>query len=162
VTRIDQLLGRAMSMADCVVRPPVDAAPRLHDGLSLPADLQEFYKKCGSVVLYVHSPYSVEILPLNEIRPINEVILGEEFPDDRSYRWVTLAGLPNADFVSIDLDADRLGCCYDSSQEVHGVIGSCAIVARSFADFFEAALNAEGGYWYWLEEGFASLGDAYD
>nr|WP_146231097.1 SMI1/KNR4 family protein [Micromonospora sp. 4G51] len=104
----------------------------------------------------------MEILSPDRVVPANIAILGEEFPDDRSSKWVTLAALPNGDFISIDLDPDRLGHCYDSSHEVHGIVGSCAIVAMSFSRFFESVLNAEGGYWFWLEDGFSYLGDAYD
>jgi hypothetical protein len=52
--------------------------------------------------------------------------------------------------------------CYDSFHEVHGMPGSCAVVALSFTDLLERLLAARGGHWYWLEPGFASLGDAYD
>jgi len=104
----------------------------------------------------------VEILSPSRVSSANIAILGEDFPDDRSSEWVTVAALPNGDFISIDLDPDRLGRCYDSSHEVHGIVGSCAIVAVSFSQFFESILNGGGGYWFWLEDDFAYLGDAYD
>jgi antitoxin YokJ len=162
VVSISELLGRVSQTADCSISAPTPVPVVPPRGLALPDDLAEFYQLCGGLSLFASSAYAVEILPPDMVVPANIAILGEEFPDDRSSQWVTVAALPNGDFISLDLDRDRLGRCYDSSHEVHGVVGSCAIVANSFSQLLESFLNANGGYWFWLEEDFSYLGDAYD
>lgn len=102
------------------------------------------------------------MLAPDQVVAANPVIVGTEFPGDRSSRWVTVAALPNGDYITMDLDPDRIGYCYDSSHEVHGVVGSCAVIATSFTGLLWSLLTAGGGYWYWLEDDFAGLGDAYD
>jgi antitoxin YokJ len=64
--------------------------------------------------------------------------------------------------LSIDTDPTRNGRCYDSFHDVHGIVGSDPVIARSFAELFERLLDSGGGHWYWLEPDFVSLGDAYD
>jgi hypothetical protein len=161
VVSISQLLERISRTGGCSISAPEPAVVRPR-GLAWPDDLAEFYGKCGGLSLFASSDYAVRILPPDLVVSANLTILGEEFPDDRSSEWVTIAALPNGDFISLDLDRDRLGHCYDSSHEVHGLIGSCAIVAGSFSQLLESLLDADGGHWFWLEKGFSSLGDAYD
>lgn len=55
--------------------------------------------------------------------------------------------------VTIDCSADRLGRCYDSFWDSHGVAGSCSIVALSFTDLLQRLLDNNGDYWYWLGDG---------
>lgn len=56
----------------------------------------------------------------------------------------------------------RLGRCYDSNWEIHGVAGSCPIIANSFTELLERLVMNNGKHWYWLQDDFTSLGDAYD
>jgi hypothetical protein len=147
---------------DCTIRPPVGQPASLPERLNLPQDAREFYQECGGATLFASSAYSVDVLPPDQVVPANPVIVGEEFPEDRSARWVTVAALPNGDYITMDLDPERLGHCYDSSHEVHGVVGSCAVIATSFSGLLRSLLEAGGGYWYWLEDDFVDLGDAYD
>jgi antitoxin YokJ len=91
----------------------------------------------------------------------NPVIIGERV-DDISDSWYIVGRGGAGEFMSIDLHPDRVGTCYDSFREVHGVPGSCAVIALSFTDLLERLLAAHGGHWYWLEPDFAPLGDAYD
>lgn len=159
---VSLLLDRISRTTDCSIRPSTATSVTLRPGLSLPADLEEFYEKCGGATLFASSVYAVEIVPPEMVTPANIAIIGEEYPDDRSSGWVLVASLSNSDFISIDLDRDRLGHCYDSSHEVHGVVGSCSIVALSFSELLESILDARGGYWFWLDDDFSQLGDAYD
>lgn len=63
-------------------------------------------------------------------------------------------------YVTIDLDAERLGRVYDSFLEAHANPGESPIIARSFTEF-NRQLETGGACWYWTAPGFESPGDAY-
>ena len=65
----------------------------------------------------------------------------------------------NGDYLGIDLDPERLGRCYDSHHEIHGLAGECPVIALSFSEFV-GLLEAQAAYW--TLESFHSYGDAYD
>jgi len=159
--QIDRLLDAARHADGCVVRPPA-GLPAIGVGHVLPDDLRAFYGACGGVDLYLGALYPISLLPAAELVPANPVLVGEQYEDDRSASWYLVARSDQGEHVSIDLHPDRLGRCYDSFPEVHAVAGSSAVVAASFTDLFAQLLAARGGRWYWLEDDFRSLGDAYD
>ena len=52
---------------------------------------------------------------------------------------------------------------YDSFWDRHGVVGECAVVARSFTELLSNLFYNQGDdYPYWLEADFEYIGDAYD
>jgi hypothetical protein len=160
-SEIDRLLDVARQADGCVVHPPA-GLPTVGVGHLLPDDVRAFYSSCGGVDLYPGAMYPISLLPPQQVEPANPVIVGEQVDDDISASWYLIAVSDQDEYVTIDLHPDRLGRCYDSFYEVHGVAGSCPIVAMRFTDLFARLLAAEGGRWYWLEDGFRSLGDAYD
>ncbi|HEV2360145.1 MAG TPA: SMI1/KNR4 family protein [Acidimicrobiales bacterium] len=131
-------------------------------GHSLPVDLAEFYERCGGADLFAGELFPVHISSPDEFVLVNPLIIGGLAGDDITDDWYVVASGGDGERISIDLHPDRLGTCYDSFLEVHGVRGSCAIVARSFSELLEHLLDGRGGHWYWLEPGFEPLGDAYD
>ena len=57
----------------------------------------------------------------------------------------------------------RIGRCYDSFWDRHGVVGECSVIARSFTELLWNFIYAQGDdIPYWLEENFNYIGDAYD
>jgi hypothetical protein len=132
------------------------------EGLIIPPDLGIFFELCGGVDLYVGRDYAISVVGPQDLMSSNLAVIGEDFPDDNSAAWFTIAVTPDRDYLSIDLSLDRNGRCYDSFHEVHGVVGSCSVVACSFTELLENLLNSGGGHWYWLAPDFVSLGDAYD
>lgn len=46
----------------------------------------------------------------------------------------------------------RLGRCYDSFFDRHGIVGESQIIANSFTDLLINFINNQGQYWYWLKE----------
>jgi hypothetical protein len=154
------LLDRIAATAGCQVLPE-DGSPTIEPGHRLPDDLNAFYKLCGGVEFFAEAPFSVRTSSPSELVLANPVIIGEQV-DDISDSWYIIGRGGGGEFMSIDLDPDRVGTCYDSFREVHGVPGSSAVIALSFTDLLERLLAARGGHWYWLEPDFVSLGDAYD
>ena len=82
--------------------------------------------------------------------------MGEDGLGDISFDWF------GEQYVTIDLAPERLGRCYDSFWDRHGVPGECQIVATNFGSFLEQLIEGRGTYWYWLGKAFNQLGDAYD
>ena len=157
-----ELLGRIAGLDGCDLLPRA-GQPSLGPGLALPEDLRAFYDLCGGAVLFHDALYSVVIRGPESLVPANPVIIGEPCPEDLTGTWHLVAdGSDGSQFMSIDLHPDRLGRCYDSFHEIHGVAGSCPVIAASFTDFLERLVVSAGGRWFWLEPGFEPLGDAYD
>jgi hypothetical protein len=92
----------------------------------------------------------------------NPVIVGELCPEDITAEWYIVAHAGSQETLTIDLNSSRLGRCYDSFWDRHGVPGSCKIIALSFTDLLRRLIENSGRYWYWLRDDFKSLGDAYD
>jgi hypothetical protein len=158
---IGWLIERLRATPGCDVLPSA-GVPILPVGLVLPDDLVEFYGECGGARLFAESAYPVAIAPPDQFISSNLAILGQLNLDDRSDQWFTVGITPDGEYLSIDLDPARLGRCYDSFHEAHGLIGDCAIIATSFSDLLSRLLSNQGRYWYWLDSDFRSLGDAYD
>jgi antitoxin YokJ len=154
------LLDRIAGTSGCRVFP-VDGFPAIESNHRLPDDLDAFYRMCGGVEFFVEAPFPVRISSPSELVLANPVIIGQ-LADDISDSWYIIGRGGGDELISIDLDPDRAGKCYDSFQEIHGVPGSSSVVALSFTDLLERLLAARGGHWYWLEPDFVSLGDAYD
>lgn len=129
--------------------------------LSYPDDVLEFYSQCGGVRLFRSGVDNVsfEILHPNKIKQSNILIVGEECSEDISSTWYVICQTDNGDYISIDLCKKRLGRCYDSHYEVHGVIGSCPIIARDFTELLDGLYKTGGVDIFWRGRNY---GDAYD
>ena len=157
-----ELLERIADLADCDLLPPA-GQPSLRAALARPDDLRLFYDLCGGAVLFRDALYSVAIRAPEELVPANPVIVGEPCPEDITDTWHLVAdGRDGSQFISLDLHPDRLGRCYDSFHETHGLVGDSPVIATSFTQLLERLVSSSGRRWFWLEPGFESHGDAYD
>lgn len=163
---MQSLINEIKKSKDCVVLQPL-GLPRVNPPHILPKDLREFYTECGGIQFFRNSDYTVEIVTLDKFLLSNPVILSEEWEidipkDDKSNDWYIVAQAGPEQRISIDLNVARLGKCYDSFWDIHASPGECPVVALSFNELVERIFKCKGGYWFWLEESFKSLGDAYD
>jgi len=166
---LENLLHRIQVTPDWRIDVPV-GQPGIGEHHRLPDDLRNFYQLCGGLSLAENTAYSVTIVPPTKCLLVNPVILGEDVAelvqrtegDDISWSWYIIADLGNRDYLTIDLSQERLGRCYDSFHETHGLIGNTPIIALSFTELVLSLFENRGQYWYWLQPDFASLGDAYD
>lgn len=157
---INELINAIKAHSKCEILSPV-GQPLLPNGLILPPDLEQFYNATGGVRLFKGMDYAIDIVSPSELIRSNSVIIEDECFDDISHNWFII-GKADEQYISIDLATERLGRCYDSFWDRHGVVGDCAVVALSFTDLLERLWNEKGRYWYWLSSSFSSLGDAYD
>jgi antitoxin YokJ len=128
----------------------------------LPGDLREFYELCGGATLFRSASYTCVFVPPEQVVPANPVIVGEKGEGDLSEGWYIIASDGQGEYLTIDCHPARLGRCYDSFSDRHGVRGSCPIIATSFGTLLQRLLDGRGSHWYWLRPEFQSLGDAYD
>ncbi|WP_105264082.1 MULTISPECIES: SMI1/KNR4 family protein [unclassified Escherichia] len=159
---IDELLDLIKSDNRCEVIPPDGNLPLLpYDYLKYPDDVIRFYKICNGIKLFCSEEQEISftILKNNEILQANKFIVGEPCEDDISSSWYLICRTDNNDYLSIDFSTERNGRCYDSNYEIHGVVGSCPIIAMSFTELLNKLYSSGGQYIYWKDENY---GDAYD
>ncbi|MBP1995842.1 SMI1/KNR4 family protein [Paenibacillus eucommiae] len=157
---IEALLKQIKRLPNCRVSPPI-GLPRVAEH-KLPPDVRRFYELCGGVLLFGSKDYVCQIVPPENFISSNPVIIGEPVDEDISSHWYIVAHDGNGDYISIDLHQERLGKCYDSFWDRHGVAGDCPVIAKSFTELLERSIQNNGERWYWLKEDFESIGDAYD
>ncbi len=164
---IEDLLALIRATPGCKVDEPM-GLPIIEAKHSLPEDLRNFYLLCGGVTLAKGSPYAVSIVPPDRCVLANPVILGDladlaksEEEEDISWLWYIIANCGNGDYLTIDLSQERLGRCYDSFHETHGLQGNTPIIAFSFTELLTSLFQGRGQYWYWLQPDFVPFGDAY-
>ncbi len=165
VALLDHLLEQLDERRDCRLLSPA-GHPRLGPGHVLPDDLREFYDRCGGATVRVGHPYGLDLRAPDQLVLSNSLVAGQEAvpAGDISESWYVVAsGVGSGiDLISIDLHPDRLGRCYDSFWDVHASPGNCDVVATSFTDLLRRALLSEADSWWWTEDPFEGLGDAYD
>ncbi len=138
--------------------------PDIPGEFDLPTDVIEFYRLCGGMEIYcAESSLGFRIMPADKITQVNPLIVGELYAEDISANWFAIAQDGNGNYISIDFSKGKKnGFCYDSSLECHGLVGSCAIVAKCFTDLLNNLYENRGLFVYWTEPNFPYLGDAYD
>jgi antitoxin YokJ len=158
---VEHIIERIANTAGCSVFPPT-VKPTLDPKYRLPDDLKRFYELCGGAMLFQQNDYHALIVPPERVVPASPVIVGQRYEDDITASWHIIADDGNGDYLTIDLASERLGRCYDSFHETHGLVGDCPIIARSFSELLERLCENAGAYWYWLRPDFVPIGDAYD
>ncbi len=146
---------------NCIVKP-VNKKFGREDSSLIPNDLLEFYNLSNGLVLFKNETYEFEIVGKDELERANPIIVGEPCEYDISHNWYIIAKGHNEQFISIDLHKDRLGKCYDSFWETHGLRGETPVIANSFLDLLNNLYLSKGQSLYWLDDSFKALGDAYD
>ncbi|WP_244137360.1 SMI1/KNR4 family protein [Burkholderia pyrrocinia] len=128
--------------------------------MAYPNDLVEFYSLCGGVILFRAGKDNVsfKILPADEVLQTNMLIVGRPCEDDISFSWYAICKTDSGDYISIDTARERNGRCCDSNFEIHGVAGSCPVVALSFAELLEELYRSSGVDIFWKAKNY---GDAY-
>ena len=146
--RIVDLVQAVRLEPTCSVQPSTGLLLRLQGRDEvLPFDFETFYRECGGLDLFPAQDYGIRIVGPEEFFRANPVIVGEEFPGDRSEHWYVIGATSDSQRLTTDCSSSRLGYCYDSFHETHGVAGSCAVIALSFADLLESLLNHRGHHW---------------
>ena len=160
--RVKELIDEIKILPNCKVYPP-KGLPKIDSGKHrLPDNIKEFYQYCGGIVLFKSESYSSNIVPPDEFVLANPVIVGELCEEDITSEWYIIVDDGNGDYLTIDLSSDRLGRCYDSYWDRHGIVGECPIIAKSFTELLENLVLNKGNQCYWLKSEFTPIGDAYD
>ena len=161
---IDHLIHSIRATPHCQVYEPM-GFPVVEPNHVLPEDIKRFYTLCGGVSLFDDPgkmSYSIIIVPPTRCVLANPVIIGEAIEGDITASWYIIGDDTHGDYITIDFSQGRLGRCYDSFHEIHGLRGDCPIIASSFTDLLARLYGNGGRHWYWLQPNFVPLGDAYD
>lgn len=160
MTEMQRVLDRIRRTHDCAVVVP-RGQPVLREGDRIPDDLAEFYRLVGGVSLFEHGTYPIRVVGPEDLARANPEIVGTDCPDDISDSWYIVARGGREEAITIDCSPERIGRCYDSFWDRHGVAGDCRVVALSFTELLQRLFDNGGGYWYWLAGDAPSHGDAY-
>lgn len=156
-----KILDNIRNTPDCIVHSPC-GLPKVDKEVDLPDDLRVFYESCGGVSLFPNKKYGFTIVNPKEMVLANPVIVGELCEEDISSKWYIICKDSENNYITIDLATERLGRCYDSFWDRHGIVGECTIIARNFTELVMDLFNNHGESLYWLDSNFLYLGDAYD
>jgi hypothetical protein len=160
--KVEQLIRQIRALPHCHVLEPTGLPKADETKHILPDDLKEFYNLCGGLVLFENKEYPIYVVSPDKFVLANPVIVGELCEEDISSNRYIICNDGNDEYLTIDLDEERLGKCYDSFFDRHGLVGESQIIATSFTDLLERLINNKGQYWFWLRDDFNPLGDAYD
>ncbi|CAM9100171.1 SMI1/KNR4 family protein [Acinetobacter bereziniae] len=151
---------------NCEVYP---AQPMQNLPQNIPDDVKIFYRETNGIKLFSHEDYSIEIVPSHQFIPINTYLFSDASTDleldhdDNSHQWFLIAKVDEmCQYISIDTAQGKLGQCYDSFLETHATIGDSPIIAQNFTELIYQLYLNKGQHWYWLQDDFQYLGDAYD
>lgn len=168
---IKNLINEIEKLSDCKVYPP-EGLPKINSNHKLPKDVEEFYTNCGGISLFESKPYSLRIVSPVEVSLANAVLIDKEIIDSEiekgtyyseiSTDWYIIVDLYDSDYIAIDFNEDRLGRCYQAFWDTYPLIGDTPIVAKSFENLLKYLIENNGQYWYFLEDDFEQIGDAYD
>ncbi|WBW96117.1 SMI1/KNR4 family protein [Oceanirhabdus sp. W0125-5] len=168
---IKDLIKKIEKLSDCKVYPP-EGLPKIDSKHKLPKDVEEFYTICGGISLFESKPYSLKIVRPEEVSLANPVLIDKEIIDSEmekgtydseiSTDWYIIVDLYDSNYIVIDFNQDRLGRCYQAFWDTYPSMGDTPIVAKSFKELLRCLIVNNGEYWYFLEDSFEQIGDAYD
>ena len=163
---LHQLIEKIKTEQNCEVFPALE---NIDLPSRTPDDLRQFYRLCNGMQLFKDSDYAIEIVGVDLFIPINRYLYPLESIDwnvdtgEVSNHWYLIAkDAMQSQYISLDLTLERYGQCYDSFIETHSLIGDSPIIACNFTELLQQIYTGKGLYWYWLQDNFKSLGDAYD
>jgi hypothetical protein len=139
--------------------PPVAHTEELLSGfvqrakLTLPPDMVDFYRICGSAELF---DKTIFLLPISGLIRASEAIFGEDSEDYTPSSWWAFCDRLDGDYVGIDLAAFRNDRTPILDLD-HDDMSRCRIIARSFTEYLEALLTSDGRL-FWLDENYPDLG----
>ena len=136
---------------------PLPEAERIkfesHLDLPLPDDWREFFSLCNGASIHENNGECwYEFVPLDEVRRTRIDVLGEDidYCNDETIFWVSVCNVQDGNYVSAALESVRGSFCW-MLDNFHEEFGLGKIIATSFTDFLEGALNADKSL-FWLQE----------
>ena len=164
---ISECVADIQGRADCKLLP-VRSQELNIDLSNAPEYVREFFRLCGGAVLNIGEGAEIVIVSPRDFSEINRSlypegdVIWEELEGDVSQEWFLIASdVGKGQYVSIDMNDDRLGWCYDSFLETHATPGDSTVIAKSFTEFLQNTMSSPQRF-YWLCDTYVSYGDAYD
>jgi cell wall assembly regulator SMI1 len=149
------------SAEPCLDATEIDA---LEEGLGypLPADLKAFYRRYQTVRLF-DGEYGAtyRFVPIREIHPTRIDMYGRDTDEWGPGTWLTICDVQDGNYIAIDV-ASKDGESYnyiDCFHETFARPGESKVIARSFTELLERALQGGGDSVYYVQKGFIGYGD---
>ena len=168
VKDLEKIIELISKDKNCQIFEPT---PELIIDRKIPDDLNLFFKLTNGVSLFENESFGIKIIRKEEFISTNEYLypeddaIWEELDGDITNDWFLIGKSQElSQYISIDLTDDKNGKCYDSCLETHGEEGMSEIVAQNFTELLWKLYNSKGKgeSWYWLDDKFEKLGDAFD
>ncbi|WP_299432247.1 SMI1/KNR4 family protein [uncultured Aquimarina sp.] len=138
------------------------------NNLNLPEDLKFYFENYKELNLFLDEPYGSKIVGIDNFKNANKAfypegdVIWEELEGDISNDWFIIGeNIEMSQYITIDLNKERIGRCYDSFYEIHADPDFSPIIALSFTELLKNLYSSKGKELYWNEPTFESLGIAY-
>jgi cell wall assembly regulator SMI1 len=120
--------------------------------VTLPADMKAFYSHCDGASLFEKDDPTYKLLPLSQIARARILVNGEDTDACGPESWYGFCDVRDGNYVAIDLDtaSSTFSCVFDCFHETFPDPAYTNMIARSFSEFLENALNSRGQL-YWLK-----------
>jgi hypothetical protein len=137
----------------------------------IPDELDLFFKLTNGVSLFENESFGIKIIGKEEFISTNKYfypkddVIWEELDGDITNEWFLIGKNEElSQYISIDLTDNKRGNCYDSFLDTHGEEGMSEIVALNFTELLWKLYNSKGkgDSWYWIDNKFEKIGDAFD
>lgn len=83
------LIEKIRETNDCIVLPSSGIPKVANKVYNFPSDLKEFYGLCGGMTLFASKEYAIKIVEPSEFVLANPVIIGELYPKEISFQFVS-------------------------------------------------------------------------
>jgi hypothetical protein len=142
------------------------AALEKHLGYPIPDDMQAFYRRYGTVKLFVgeHGDAVYRFVPTLEIHRTRQDVYGIDTDEWGPSTWLTICDVRDGNYIAMDVasgDGNERNYI-DAFHETFAVPGACKVIARTFAELLERALHGPETGLYFLQEDFVGYGDALE
>ena len=137
----------------------------------IPKDLELFFKLTNGISLFENESFGIKVIGKEDFISTNkdlypkDDVIWEELEGDITNEWFLIAKSEElSQYISIDLTEDNFGKCYDSFLQTHGEEGMSEIIANDFTELLWNLYSSKGKgkSWYWNENDFEKIGDAFD
>ncbi|WP_420553763.1 SMI1/KNR4 family protein [Tenacibaculum aiptasiae] len=165
---IKKLIELISKDSNCTVYKPNN---ELTINRKIPEDLKVFFTLTNGISLFENESFGIKIIGKEDFISTNKYlypkddVIWEELENDITNEWFLIAKNEElAQYISIDLTDKNFGKCYDSFIDTHGEEGMSEIIANNFTEllynFYQN--QGKGENWYWINNNFKKIGDAFD
>lgn len=162
--KIEEMINKFRTLPNCAVWPP-NGLPVTDASHPIPDDVLEFYRLCGGMSVFNEDRCGINIVAPEDVKPADSIILEPKTAHFRtnelSKDFYVIGYDEDSQWITIDLNPNRLGRCYESFWDSYAGPGTSPIIALSFSQLLEHFISFQDAD-FWDMPNFEAYGDAYD